>query len=134
MSHSKLYPCFCKAYKSFPIGLRRIQFFFLSIWLCHANSQSHILQATSLIPYLSYHRAIRKLKWLTELPNCLSSLILLLLEWCAYVVLLLSYSFTESYVFCWENYTIINYSKRQVTLHQIPIIFYVALVLSKMHV
>jgi hypothetical protein len=27
--------------------------FFLSIWICHPNSQSHILKAISLMPYLS---------------------------------------------------------------------------------
>jgi hypothetical protein len=47
---------------------------------------------SSLLPYLSYHRIIRNLKCWTNPFNCLSYLILLLLESCVYVVLFLCYS------------------------------------------
>jgi hypothetical protein len=40
--------------------------FFLIIWPCHPNSQNHTLQATSLLPYLSYHRCHKKVKMINQ--------------------------------------------------------------------
>jgi hypothetical protein len=75
------------------------------------------LQATSLMPYLSYHRVTRNLKWLTNPFQLIVLLHSVVIGWCVYVVLFYLIAWTESNMYCWEKYKIFNYSKRQVTLH-----------------
>jgi hypothetical protein len=92
--------------------ISRIVQFSQIIWPCHPNSQIHIMQSTSFLPYLSYHSILINLKCWT---NSFSIVCLIWLCCYWYGVFMLCYfcviACTESYVFCWEKWKIVNSKK-----------------------
>ena len=116
------------------------QFFFLNIWSCHSISESHTLQALphaipSIPMILKIDKEENKLNNQTCKLYCLTRLILLL-GMCVYVVLLFYLiAWTESYVFCWEKWTIFDYKKASYTpIINVPVFIYACSSFRSMHV